>query len=109
MAKDFTEELEQDTADTFFTAPKQPIKIKRNNAPKTAKGKLPGEEKPKPAEPGKDQKRLLPEKELKSVRKHISIQPSTQKGLERLAKTHKCSYNEIVNALLKDGLERWGN
>ena len=114
MTKDFTEELEQDTADAFFAAPKSNIPvIRRNNAPTKAKGKLPSEEqpaeeKPQPTAPAKP-KRLLPEKELKSVRKHISIQPSTHKGLERLARTNKCSYNEVVNALLKEGLEKWGN
>ena len=114
MGKDFTDDIEQDTADAFFTAPAQPIKVKRNNAPQKAKGKLPGEEKPaeekpQPAAPAPKPKRLLPEKELKSVRKHISIQPSTNKGLEKLARLNRCSYNEVVNALLKEGLEKWGN
>jgi len=102
--KDFMQDLEQDTAGTFFDAPakatKKPTpKAKTKDAPKT------------PAKAsGQDQKKgLLPTKELKSVRKHISIQPSTYKGLEQLAKTNKTSFNEIVNALLKDGLERWGD
>ena len=92
--KDFTKDLEGDTAGAFFDAPKPQAKPSA---------------KVKQEAPAKDQKQgLFEKKEKKSIRIHISIQPSTYKGLEKMAKTNKKSLNETINALLKDGLERWG-
>ena len=92
--KDFTydfEETNTDSAELFFDKPNLNtggIKVKKTK---------------------KDTSGLFPAKELRSVRKHICIQPATDKALEKMAKKNKVSYNELVNALLKDGLDRWGD
>lgn len=47
-------------------------------------------------------------KERKSVRRHISLYPSTVERLEALAESCNTSVNDLINDLLKEALDREG-
>ena len=104
--KNFMQEIEEtdiDAAASFYSEAGATTKTAKKRTTTKTKAK------PKAADldEAEDEAPLFEKKERKSIRKHISIQPSTYKGLEKLAKTNDVSFNELVNALLKDGLKRW--
>ena len=55
-----------------------------------------------------DEPDLFAPREFKTVRKHLTLTPSIDNAIKKLAKKTGYSYNETAGKLLQAALEKWG-